>query len=356
MAASNNKIIQPTMNFNLWNRVVRALLFGGKPNYLIAFVTGRCDMNCALCCDASRGVRVVPEMDTASWGAAVSGASALLQLTITGGEPFLRDDLIDVISAMVESSGVPRVSINTNGSRPERIEETLSFLLKQFPHTDFAVAVSLDGPFEIHDRLRGRPGAGASARETLNRLAPYREIFSRFTVRLQSLLQPANSGILETFLAETASWPRDFHEIIFPRDINPELARKLLPVYRRLTLRELGRSSSRYSGKLEWRLYRAVARQAARAVEMNRGFRCPAGGGLVEVLPDGTVLGCEIGRLKDRAAIGKVGNGKTLTDVVQGGPARRFRGEIAGSCCCTFECAIASRIVLHPTQWFRLFG
>ncbi len=338
---------------SVWWRLARAVVARQMPNYVIAFVTGRCDMNCGRCCDAARRSRGSDELTPAQWADAVAGASALLHLSITGGEPFLRDDLVECVAGMVRASGVPRVSINTNGFRSAAIASATGALLEALPRTDLAVAVSIDGPAAVHDELRRRPGAAAAARETIDRLAPLRQDHPRFTVRIQSLLQPGNADALEGFLAETAAWPVDFHEVILLRDVDAATQGSLLPAYERLTALQLERAAARYAGGVEWRLFRSLRREViARVRSKDGGGPCLAGGRMLEVLPDGSVVGCEVGRMLDTAAIGEVGrSGARLVDVARSPRARAFRRDVARRGRCTFECAITTNRVFRVRRW-----
>jgi radical SAM protein with 4Fe4S-binding SPASM domain len=67
---------------------------------------------------------------------------------ITGGEPFLRDDIDDIISIVKKKAS--RVVISTNGYMSDRI---LSIMTK---HKDVGVRVSIEGMPETNDALRGK--------------------------------------------------------------------------------------------------------------------------------------------------------------------------------------------------------
>lgn len=338
----------------VWTRLARALALGRKPNYVLAFVTGRCDMGCGFCCCASRSARGNEEMTPAHWGRALSGADALIHLSITGGEPFLREDLVEVIAAMVDSCGVPRVSINTNGLLTDRIVAVVEALTERLDGVELCLCVSLDGPERVHDEVRGRPGSFAAARRTIDRVSGLRDERTGFSVRVASLLQPGNADSLEAFLDEAESWPVDFHEVILVRDTPIGVQEALADVYARLTLRQIDRAAPRYRRGLEWRVFRMVRRSVLDYVRERKAGPCPAGGRMVEVLPDGRVLGCELEKMWGRSGIGDVReSGMRLVDVVRSDGAAAFR-ELAGECECAFECAAACSAVFRPSRWMGL--
>ncbi len=333
-------------------RLYRALVLGRVPNYVIAFVTGRCNMNCTFCCSAARTLRGVDELSPSQWGTALAGSDALVHLTITGGEPFLRDDLLDVISCMVRSSGVPRLSINSNGYFPGRTAEVLEEILTRFPHLETCLTISLDGPRAVHDRLRGVPDGFDRARATVDAVAPLRRRHEGFTVRLTSVLQPGNAEVLGGFQEETAAWPIDFHELALVRDVAPEVQRSLAGVYAELTARQLRRASRRYVQTMDWRLATRLRHQVLERLEPTaEPFGCMAGWRMVEVMADGTVRGCELAQVRSHSVLGRAGvGGVRVVEVLEDGPARRFRA-VASDCTCTFECALTCSTVFSPRAW-----
>ena len=69
---------------------------------------------------------------------------------ITGGEPFLRDDLEEIIDVMTKKAS--RVLISTSGWHHEKIIR----LSEKFPNVGFRI--SIEGLSQVNDDLRGRKG------------------------------------------------------------------------------------------------------------------------------------------------------------------------------------------------------
>ena len=91
--------------FNIASRVFKSLVINQIPNYAIVYVDGRCNMHCGLyyaAMDTRKTGRILPS----DWGNVFKRAKSLLHLTITGGEPFVRNDLSEIISEIIQSSGV----------------------------------------------------------------------------------------------------------------------------------------------------------------------------------------------------------------------------------------------------------
>lgn len=72
-----------------------------RPLVLIAELTHRCPLRCAYCSNPEQLAAGSAELDTRSWISVLEQAQALgvLQVHLTGGEPLLRADLVDIARA-----------------------------------------------------------------------------------------------------------------------------------------------------------------------------------------------------------------------------------------------------------------
>lgn len=74
---------------------------------------------------------------------------------LTGGEPFLREDMADIARAVVARSSPLVLHVTTNGSFPERIGRFLDALTGHLGRTQLTFLVSFDGMPEEHNASRG---------------------------------------------------------------------------------------------------------------------------------------------------------------------------------------------------------
>jgi MoaA/NifB/PqqE/SkfB family radical SAM enzyme len=86
----------------------------------------------------------------------------MVRLNITGGEPFLRDDLSNILD--VVKLKAKRVVISTIGFLTKRITAVMKH------HHDIGIRISFDGIGETHDRIRGVRLAHHRALNTLKEL------------------------------------------------------------------------------------------------------------------------------------------------------------------------------------------
>jgi len=92
-------------------------------------------------------------------------------ITISGGEPTLRDDLVDIISILHRNIPTARFSMTTHGMNPDHEEKIFKKIVKDNPDIIFGlVGLSLNGPPEIHDMTRGIKGSWERTVETYERL------------------------------------------------------------------------------------------------------------------------------------------------------------------------------------------
>lgn len=120
------------------------------------FVTSTCNSLCRTCFywdELNKGrdltfeqIRTVSET-----------APAFDKLWISGGEPFLRRDLAEVIQLFYRNNGMRHVNLPTNGLLPKQVETVVTSLLDACPELTVDLNFSLDGLANTHDAIRGVP-------------------------------------------------------------------------------------------------------------------------------------------------------------------------------------------------------
>lgn len=126
------------------------------PSYLILLVTFRCNASCGFCCflDELNTPAVKNELTLAEIETIAKQLPGLMFLSIGGGEPFLRKDLVEICQAFYRHSGVDTITIPTNGSRPELTRDSAVKILDACPETRFSIGLSLDAVGERHNVMR----------------------------------------------------------------------------------------------------------------------------------------------------------------------------------------------------------
>lgn len=159
------------MRLLAWLSSVLQNRWGGvpRPSWCTYLVTYRCNARCRMC--ASWQMPPAPELTPAEVASVFGQLGWLDVVRLTGGEPFLRKDLLEIAEA-VQAASRPRVlHITTNGSLPDRVVQ----LVERFSAPwRLRLMVSFDGLAEEHDANRGKAVSFAQAVETVRRVAALR--------------------------------------------------------------------------------------------------------------------------------------------------------------------------------------
>lgn len=123
----------------------------GQLRYLIVSLTSRCNLRCKYCYSSAtcNGADMSDEVLEKTVSLADNGGPLLLQ--ITGGEPTLVPEKIDKLARLCSGmKNSPKLAVQTNGTllTPSLVELFLKY--------EIQVGVSLDGPPDIQERLRGK--------------------------------------------------------------------------------------------------------------------------------------------------------------------------------------------------------
>ncbi|MBN1677634.1 MAG: radical SAM protein [Candidatus Thermoplasmatota archaeon] len=134
-----------------------------RPREAFIAVTYACNARCQMCNiwkNPSKSLLPVAEY--------LKLPSSLRTINITGGEPFLRKDLVEVVKAI--DSVVPRARFvfSTNGMLTDTIVSEMEEI-RRF-HPNLGAGVSIDGIDGTHDSIRGVPGIFDRAVSTVEKL------------------------------------------------------------------------------------------------------------------------------------------------------------------------------------------
>jgi MoaA/NifB/PqqE/SkfB family radical SAM enzyme len=150
--------------------------FSGPPVNLNLNLTRRCNLKCIMCeqhrhdpgptglswYDPRR------ELPLSAWVGLLDQVAAFRpRLYLTGGEPTLYPHFPDFLTAAKQRGFV--VHLQTNGTLLDRMAETLVAQGVEM------VTVSMDGPLEVHDAIRGQAGAFHKTSEGIKALAAARK-------------------------------------------------------------------------------------------------------------------------------------------------------------------------------------
>ena len=179
-----------------YNRVV---------NYLRLSVTDRCNLNCFYCSAAPGSCIVQPsgqELTVEEYRQVCEVAVALGidRIRLTGGEPLLRADIVQIVSAIASIDGIKDISLTTNGILLEKMADALAAAgLKR-------VNISLDSLSEENFRQITRGGRLEGTLKGIERALQVGLVPVKLNV---VLLKGINDHEIEQFIRLTFN--RDLH-------------------------------------------------------------------------------------------------------------------------------------------------
>lgn len=121
-------------------------------------ITYRCNAHCNMCDCFKDPTRPEEEIDLA----VIKKLPEMAFTNITGGEPFIRKDIHDIVRELYKKTD--RIVISTNGYFTERIID----LCKEFPKV--GIRISIEGLQETNDAIRGIPDGFNRGYSTLKKL------------------------------------------------------------------------------------------------------------------------------------------------------------------------------------------
>jgi Fe-coproporphyrin III synthase len=139
------------------------------PSWCTYLVSYKCNARCGMC-DSWR-MKPGRELTADEVARMFTKLGRLDVVRVTGGEPFLRSDLVEVVNAIQRASRPLVLHVTTNGSMPETIEAFANQFQKP---RRLSIMVSLDGHRDEHDASRGAEVTYDVALETVRRLAAVR--------------------------------------------------------------------------------------------------------------------------------------------------------------------------------------
>lgn len=123
-------------------------------------VTYRCNSRCTMC--NIWKLKDTPELELDQYKKL---PPTLRDINVSGGEPFLRQDIVELVKILHETCPRARIVISTNGYLADLIKEKMREILKIAPTA--GVGISIDGIGEMHDKIRGIPGGFNLAAKTV---------------------------------------------------------------------------------------------------------------------------------------------------------------------------------------------
>jgi MoaA/NifB/PqqE/SkfB family radical SAM enzyme len=186
-------------------RYLKALGLPAKPEALSMEVTRRCIAKCVMC-----NIWQMPasdaELDAGDWLKLLESPflSQLKELDVTGGEPFLRKDLVELLLGIgrLKSTHLKclcSVAITTNGFLTDKVLKDVGAVIAPLQAAGVALvfACGLDAVGKTHDRIRNFKGGWQKLHATIEGLAALRNQFPSLVLGIKTTVTRYNIDELD---------------------------------------------------------------------------------------------------------------------------------------------------------------
>lgn len=164
-----------TTKANIFNVLQNLYFTKNQPISLVHFVTNRCNARCSFCFidfdnpKTFQGELSLNEIEklTKNLG------NSILNVNLTGGEPFARKDLVEIAKFYLKNSTVQSIYVTTNASLPDRIDNFTKEINLFSPETELTFQISIDDFPQQHNKVRKIKNLFDSCIESYRNLKKY---------------------------------------------------------------------------------------------------------------------------------------------------------------------------------------
>jgi radical SAM protein with 4Fe4S-binding SPASM domain len=341
-------------------RFIPSILTKSPPIHLTLFVTRKCNARCPFCF-YSAGQASEGELTLEEYARISESMGNLLWLAFSGGEPIMRDDLMDIARLFYRNNSPSIILIPTNGLMPGRTRVIVEQILNDCPDSTVVVKLSIDGERELHDSLRGVVGAFDRTVETYELLAPLLNEFRNFELGINTVFCSGNQDRIDEIIdlvmemkhirTHTISLARGETREHGLSDVN---LGKYLAASERLArgLREGTQPSYSFGGARLKAAQDIIQRKLIHETATNnsRQIECLAGRLNLVITETGELYPCE--SFLDEHKLGNLRESDfDIKGMLQNEGTRHLIDRIGRHCFCTHECYMMTNILFNP----RLF-
>jgi len=141
------------------------------PAELIFFVTTRCNARCRHCFYwRELNQKIKDELSLEEIEKISKSMGRIIWVFISGGEPFLREELVQICQTFYQNNKPKSIIIPTNGILVEKIVKDVEKITQSCPKTKLVIQISIDEIGDRHDKIRGVPGNFAKIEELVPQL------------------------------------------------------------------------------------------------------------------------------------------------------------------------------------------
>jgi len=353
------------MSENSYNYIKHSkkIFFKGKiyPEYVTFFITTRCNFACDHCfywkeLNTEKNELKLEEIQKIS-----NTMDEFNVIILTGGEPYLRADIAEIIKIFHKTNHIQNVITPTNGYFTDLMIKNISDVCESCPDLHYLVEVSIDDIGEKHNVIRRHEKAFEKAMITIDKLKELKKKYSNLSLGIICVFSQLNQHRIK----DIYYYIRD---VIKPDSItiplirgNPKENVKNIDISKYDEITEIIKKDFR-SGHLGFNFrYSNVSKATTLLVRdlISNTYKtnscqltCHAGKISCVIYPNGDVMTCEmlnkkLGNLREvNYDFGKIWFSEEtnkVTDWIKD-----------TKCFCTHECNMTSNVLFSAKQWTKI--
>ena len=332
-------------------------------NFLILFVTSKCNSKCKTCFVYDR-LNKKDDLHLEEYYKISDNMGNFPNLLLSGGEPFITPNLVDVCSKFIKDNGVKILSIPTNGSFVNKILKDSETLAKKFPNTIISINPSLDGMEKVHDEIRGLPGGFKKTIETINGLSELKEKYPNLQVIVNTCIHKDNFEEAKNLAEYLRQFEIDHHafELIRGNPPSKELKKATLEKTKEIhqfILKNrkyyIDRKNNNFANKIIERVMvlgslNYIHKFKESSMEKGKWPKtCVAGKSIMVIYPNGETALCEL-----KSVVGNIRDFNYRIDKLLASPRAQEELEKVKTCHCTHVCFINATMASKPSTVFQI--
>jgi len=165
------------------------------PNQIILFITSLCNFACETCFYADKLNDTSNDLSFEEIEKISCNFRNIRLLLLTGGEPYLRKEMTEIVKLFYYNNNARRLHLPTNGYSTKKIISDTEKMLIEMPDLEINIGVSLDGLHEMHDKSSKHIGAFDKAIQTQRQLIHLEKKYSNLRTKFYVVV--SNSNVAE---------------------------------------------------------------------------------------------------------------------------------------------------------------
>ncbi len=345
--------------------IFKSVLLKDAPLHLTFFVTAKCNFRCKMCFykdNLNTGANQELSLDEIS--RLSSSMPNFMWLLISGGEPFLRDDLPEIIKIFNKNNKINFITIPTNGFYSKKIADSVEKILQGVNNCFLNVNVSINGIGQDHDDITGVQGSFDNVIETVRLLKNLKKKYSNFNIgsiithteHNQKELRKLITFIIDELKVDNVALGFEFSNP-FKKDEHPrgdvnyyiDAANFLTSYYIKGKINYFDMPLKRLNFAKD-----LLIRDILLEIHNNKKFIMPCYAGKLNLVLDelGNVYPCEFikekfGNIRDANY-----NFRTIWDSNEAKKGRKFIKKT--KCFCEHECYLATNLIFNPMLYPKI--